>query len=134
MFISYSLLLHEEFTINFIFHQIPNLNTEQRILHKLCQMQHMLFQAVVNIYKMRIQLCWQCRHGVFIKILLFSFHLIQFCLNIGSRFHPLWIIFQQWLGNAVGNPGVFQGNPHLCSKVRVSWGFPMGLELCLLNL
>ena len=40
----------EEFTINFILCQMPNLDTEQRILHKFCQMQYMPFRAVFLIW------------------------------------------------------------------------------------
>jgi hypothetical protein len=32
----------EEFTVNFIFCQMPNLDIEPRILHKFCLMQHIM--------------------------------------------------------------------------------------------
>ena len=48
--ITYILIVMEEFTINFILCQMPNLDTEQRILHKSCQMQQMPFRAVFLIW------------------------------------------------------------------------------------
>ena len=37
-----------------------------------------------------------CRHDLCIEILPFSRLQIHFCLSVGSKVHPLRIIFQQW--------------------------------------